>query len=66
MTGGGNGGAVVVAVWQDGENGGEGVAAAVGGVGNDERSKSRRVAIVQRLRIAGDDDELHDGGPRID
>lgn len=53
-------------MWQDGENGGEGVAAAVGGVGNDERSKSRRVAIVQRLRIAGDDDELRDDGPRID
>lgn len=54
-------------MWQDGENGGEGVAAAAaGGVGNDERSKSRRVAIVQRLRIAGDDDELRDGGPRTD
>lgn len=53
-------------MWQDGENGGEGVAAAAGGVGNDERSKSRRVAIVQRLRIVAYDDELRDGGPRTD
>lgn len=50
---------------QDDVGGGDGVVA--GGVANDERSrsKSRKVAIVQRLLIAGGDDVPRDDGPRI-